>query len=84
MNEDLFQSMLPAVEQQLQSPQTSYVKATYDRLVSLGVENEEAKLQIAYCLAEATDRMLRSKGPFEEGFYRDLLNGLPLENDEEE
>jgi hypothetical protein len=85
MNDDLLPDLLKAVEQQLTSPQTPYVAKTRDRLLKLGITDEEAKTQIALCLGEQMDQILRTRKPFDEKAYCEELDGLPLteENDEE-
>ena len=78
MNDDLLPDLLLAVEQQLVSPQTPYVAKTLARLVGLGIEESEAKTQIALCLGEEMERILGSRKPFDEKSYRTDLDGLPL------
>ena len=77
MNDDLLADLLVAVEQQLASPQTPYVRKTLERLLKLGVEESEAKSQIAICLGEEMDNILESRGLFDETAYRSALEGLP-------
>jgi hypothetical protein len=84
MNPDLLSDLLLAIEQQLVSPQTPYVKKTLDRLVKLGIEETEAKTQIAVCLGEEMDNILRTKKPFDEKAYRSALEALPLEDIDED
>jgi hypothetical protein len=84
MNSDLLADLLVAIEQQLVSPQTPYVKKTFDRLAKLGLEETEAKTQIAVCLGEAMDDMIRTKKPFDEKAYRASLDELPLPAEEPE
>ena len=78
MSDDLLPDLLAAVEQQLASPQTKYVAKTYERLLKAGLEENEAKHQIALCLGEEMDAILRQKRGFDEKAYRDALGGLPL------
>lgn len=78
MNDDLLPDLLTAVEQQLASPQTPYVAKTLARLLQLGVEEADAKTQIAICLGEQMDRILQTRKPFDEKAYRQNLDGLPL------
>jgi hypothetical protein len=82
MNDDLLPDLIAAVEQQLVSPQTPYVAGTFARLVKLGVEEAEAKSQIALCLGEEMDQVLRKRRGFDEKAYRSRLDGLPLHDDE--
>ncbi len=88
MNHDLLPDLLIAIEQQLASPQTPYVRKTLDRLVKLDVEETDAKTQIAICLGEQMDEVMRTKKPFDEKAYRAALDELPFpeedEDDEEE
>jgi hypothetical protein len=77
MTDELFADLLAAVEQQLTSPQTPYVGATLRRLVKLGVEESEAKSQIALCLGEEMDEVLRKRRAFDEKAYRAFLDALP-------
>ena len=83
MNDDLLPDLLIAVEQQLTSPQTPYVAKTLARLLALGIEEGEAKNQIALCLGEEMDQILRTRKPFDENAYRASLQALPLEEEEE-
>lgn len=86
MNDDLLPDLLAAVEQQLVSPQTPYVAKTLARLTKLGLAETEAKTQIALCLGEEMDTLLRTRKPFDEKSYRSGLDDLPFaeENEVEE
>ena len=84
MNHDLLPDLLIAIGQQLVSPQTTYVKKTFDRLVKLGVDENEAKTQMAICLGEEMDSVLRTKKPFDEKAYKAALEELPFAPEEEE
>lgn len=84
MSDELLPDLLAAVEQQLVSPQTKYVAKTLERLVKAGVEETEAKHQIALCLGEEMDAVLRNKRGFDESAYRAALDALPLGAEEEE
>lgn len=84
MNDDLFPDLITAVEQQMASPQTPYVAKTHARLIGMGIESDEAKSQIAICLGEEMERILKSHKPFDEKSYRTALDALPLEEEEEE
>lgn len=83
MNDDLLPDLLAAVEQQLASSQTPYVAKTLARLLKLGLEESDAKTQIALCLGEQMDAILRTRKPFDEKAYRAALDELPLADDEE-
>ena len=84
MNDDLLPDLLAAVEQQLTSPQTPYVTKTLTRLLKLGLEESDAKTQIALCLGEQMDAILRTRKPFDEKAYRTSLDELPLADEDEE
>ncbi len=84
MNDDLLPDLLAAVEQQLASPQTPYVGKTLARLVKLGIAEAEAKTQIAICLGEEMDNLLKTRKGFDEKAYRASLEALPMAEDAEE
>ena len=71
-----FEEILAAVDQQLVSPQTPYVAKTLDRLLKAGMEADEAREAIACCLLDETERVLRSKKPFDEAAYRRSLDSI--------
>jgi hypothetical protein len=75
--DDLVKNLLPAVEQQLESEQTPFVKQTLSRLLKSGEESEEAKMMIALCLADESNRMFIDKRAFDVVRYQDMLNLLP-------
>lgn len=79
MNDDLLPDLIAAVEQQLVSPQTPYVAKAFARLVKLGIDETEAKTQIALCLGEEMDQVLRTRRAFDEKSYRAALDELPME-----
>lgn len=83
MNDDLLPDLIAAVEQQLTSPQTPYVAQTFARLLKLGIQESEAKSQIALCLGEEMDQMLRKRRSFDEKAYRTRLDALPVADDDE-
>lgn len=83
MSDELLPDLLAAVEQQLVSPQTKYVAKTLERLVKAGLEETEARHQIALCLGEEMDAVLRNKRGFDEKAYRAALDALPMEAEEE-
>ena len=83
MNDNLLPELLKAVGQQLTSPQTPYVAKTLARLLKLGIEETEAKTQIALCLSEEMERILSTHTPFDEKAYRANLDTLPLAVEED-
>lgn len=82
MSDDLLPDLLAAIDQQLASPETKYVAKTLDRLVKVGLDETEAKTQIAICLGEEMDQVLRKRRGFDEKSYRAALDELPMEDEE--
>ena len=78
MNDDLLPDLIAAVEQQLSSLQTPYVAITLARITALGLQENEAKSQIALCLGEEMDQVLRKRRGFDEKAYRASLEALPM------
>ena len=79
-DESLIESLLPAVDQQLQSPQTPYVKSTFVRLVEQdNLSPDKARELIAICLADESNRMFIDKRDFDVTRYEHLLANLPGE-----
>lgn len=77
-NDSLIESLLPAVEQQLESPDTPYVKEAFTRLVEEeSLSPDEAKEMIALALADESNRMFIEKRDFDVARYRELLDSLP-------
>ena len=76
-DENLVENLLPAVEQQLESSDTPYVKAAYDRLLNSGESEGETKMMIALCLADESNRMFIDKRNFDAKRYQELLANLP-------
>jgi hypothetical protein len=74
---DVLQQLLSAVDEQLRSPQTTYVKATFDRLIGGGMSEADAREEIADCLGQELDEMLEQGRSFQEASYRALLDALP-------
>lgn len=83
MSDELLPDLLAAVEQQLVSPQTKYVAKTLERLKKAGMETGEAKNQIALCLGERMDEMMRTKRGFDENAYREALDELPMVDEDD-
>jgi len=76
--ESLVENLIPAVEQQLESGETKYVKTTFDRLLGGGETEDEAKMMIALCLADESNRMFIDKRGFDASRYQELLAELPV------
>lgn len=84
-DESLIESLLPAVDQQLESDQTPYVKITFNRLVEQDqLSPDQARELIAICLADESNRMYIDKRDFDIQRYKQLLEGLPGELTEEQ
>ena len=85
MNDDsLIESLLPAIEQQLESTATPYVKTTFVRLTEKEqLSPNDAKEMIALCLADESNRMFIDKRDFDEKRYQELLADLPDDSQEE-
>ena len=77
--ENLVERLVPAIEQQMESDATPFVKHTFDRIVALGEEPAEAKMMLALCLADETNRMVLDKRGFDIKRYQGLLDALPDE-----
>lgn len=75
---ELVPDLLDAVEQQLDSRQTPYVAQVLRRLIKEGLDEDEAKHQIAYCLGKTLDRMVKSGRDFDERHYQERLGELPM------
>jgi hypothetical protein len=75
--DDLVKNLLPAVEQQLESEQTPFVKQALNRLIKAGEDSEESKMMIALCLADESNRMFIDQRDFDVVRYQTLLNALP-------
>ena len=81
-DENLIQSLIPAVEQQLESSETPYVQATFTRLVEKeSLSPDQAKELIALCLADESNRMFIDKRNFDIERYQQLLTQLPESSD---
>lgn len=84
-DQSLIESLLPAVEEQLESPQTPYVKKAFTRLVEQeDISPNEAKELIALALADESNRMFIDKRDFDVKRYQELLNELPGEEEGDE
>jgi hypothetical protein len=81
MNDDLLPDLLAAIDQQLDSVETPYVGKTLARLVALGLEESEAKTQMALTIGEQIDHMHETGKPFDEKAYKTALDALPFEEE---
>lgn len=70
--------LLPAIEEQLKSSETPYVRDTFERLLKEpDIEEEEAKAMMAFCLADELESMGDAGRPFDADRYQMLLTLLP-------
>ena len=71
--------LIPAVEEQLASRDTPYVKQHFDRLLKEeDCDEQEAKEMIALCLADEIERMERENDrQFNQTRYQMMLGFLP-------
>jgi hypothetical protein len=76
---EILNGLMQAIDEQLQSPQTPYVRKTLNRLLALGLSEQQAREEMADCLGEELDDMLAKSRPFQEKSYRALLDALPWE-----
>lgn len=74
---DILQILLSAIDEQLHSPQTRYVKDTHQRLMALGMSDAQAREEMADCLGDEMDDMIVRDRDFDEARYRALLDALP-------
>lgn len=78
MNDPDILALLPAVEEQLVSPETPFVQATFDGLLTEeDIDETEAKYMVAFCLADEIEKMTAAKRPFDLERYQMLLALLP-------
>jgi len=77
--DEAVEQLIPAVEEQLTSPSTSYVRETFERLLKEDdIEEQEAKAMIAFCLADEVESLERENRDFAEDRYKTLLSLLPV------
>ena len=75
---ELIEMLIPAVEEQITSAETPFVKDAYQRLLKEpDIDEEEAKKMIALCLADESERMMDDHREFNLERYKTLLSLLP-------
>ena len=75
---EILEMLIPAVEEQLTSPETPFVKETFDRITAEpDIEEDEAMKMIALYLADEMERMSLEERAFDLARYRMLLDLLP-------
>ena len=76
--EELSYKLMSAVEEQIASSDTPYVKEQYERLLHEGETEVEAKRLIALCLADEVEEMQKESREFNVVRYKQLLEFLPV------
>ena len=77
--DEAVEKLLPAVEEQLNSPETPYVREAFDRILTEpDIEEEEAKAMLAFCLADEIEAMMADDRDFDGNRYQMLLELLPV------
>ena len=77
--DDGIEQLIPAVEQQISSTETPYDGQAYRRLLEEpDIDEHEAKLMIALCLADESEAMVEKERDFDIARYQKLLTLLPI------
>lgn len=81
--DEMIETLVPAVREQLEAPDTAYVKACLERLTGREkLEEQEALELMAQALAITINEMVVGGRPFDSGKYKVLLKDLPALPDE--
>lgn len=81
--DEMIETLVPAVREQLESPDTAYVKACLERLTGREKLGEQEALELmAQALAVTINEMVVGGRPFDSGRYKALLKDLPALPDE--
>ena len=71
-------NLLPAIDEQLSSPDTPFVMSTFERLTAdHAIASDEARYMIAFCLADEIERLGHTGTAFNLERYQTLLSLLP-------
>ena len=77
--DEAVEKLLPAIEEQLVSTETPYVREAFERLLKEpDIEDDEAKAMLAFCLADEIEAMMSDDRSFAENRYQMLLSLLPI------
>ena len=77
--DEAVEKLLPAIEEQLNSPETPYVREAFHRILTKpDIEEEEAKAMLAFCLADEVEAMMADERDFDSNRYQMLLELLPV------
>ncbi len=81
--EEMIEPLVPAVREQLESPDTAYVKNCLERLTGREKLGEQEALELmAQALAITINAMVVGGRSFDSGKYKALLKDLPALPDE--
>jgi len=76
--DELSDKLLPAVEEQMNSPETPFVRKHYQRLLDDGETETESKKMIALCLLDEVEQMQSQNRSFNLKRYEQMLEFLPI------
>ena len=77
MTQDAHDTLLEAIENQLESGEPPAAQATLNKLTLVGYEREESLEMMALVLANEIQSMLAENRPFDAARYESLLRALP-------
>lgn len=78
------QTLIQAIENQLEAGEPAAAQAVYNKLTLVGYEREEILQLMALVLAHEIDAMLKADRPFDSAWYEQALRALPeLPEDDE-
>lgn len=71
-------ALLGAIDEQINSSETPYVKETFQELIRQDdINEEEARYMIAFCLADEIEKLEQENRTFDSNRYQTLLKLLP-------
>lgn len=77
--DEAVEKLLPAIEEQLSSPETPYVREAFERILEEpDIDEEEARAMLAFCLADEVEAMMSEEREFDANRYQMLLGLLPV------
>lgn len=77
--DEAVEKLLPAIEEQLSSPETPYVREAFERILEEpDIDEEEARAMLAFCLADEVEAMMSEEREFDADRYQMLLSLLPV------
>ena len=77
MNPHLQRAMVRVIEDQLRSCETPEVRAEYDRLLALGIQEREVKVMMARVVMPHVYRLAQANARFDYAQYLQELRSLP-------